>query len=146
MVTQEVGTMIRLGFHPTIVVINNDGYTVERVIHGPAKPHNDVSPWNYQLMLRFFGGPEESRSFSARTYEELIPILDDEEFQSSKQIQVLECFLHKYDSPALLSNLVDLSASRMEWSVQQEDKRYHRSRVNLDGTLTQSGLSRHIQL
>lgn len=137
--------MIRLGFHPTIVVINNGGYTVERVIHGPAKPHNDVSPWNYQLMLRFFGGPDEARSFSARTYEELIPILDDKEFQNSEQIQVLECFLHKYDSPALLSKLVDLSSSRTRMSVQQEDKQYHRSRITLDGTLTQSGLSQQVQ-
>lgn len=94
--------MIRYGFHPTIVVINNEGYTVERVIHGPAKIHNDIAQWDYQLMLKFFGGTGVSKSYSARTYGELMAVLENEDFRASGQVQMLECFLHKYDAPATL--------------------------------------------
>jgi hypothetical protein len=31
---QEISTMMRLGLKPIIFVINNDGYTIERCIHG----------------------------------------------------------------------------------------------------------------
>lgn len=31
---QEVGTMIKNGTRPIIFVLNNSGYTIERVIHG----------------------------------------------------------------------------------------------------------------
>lgn len=31
---QEIGTMIKAGIAPVIFVINNDGYTVERLIWG----------------------------------------------------------------------------------------------------------------
>jgi pyruvate decarboxylase len=123
------------------VVINNDGYTVERVIHGPAKIHNDIASWDYQLMLRFFGATSRSKSYLARTHAELATILEDKDFQASEQIQLLECFLDKYDSPALLSALVDKSGIRSEAALRQEDLHYNRSRVQLDGTLTQSGLS-----
>jgi pyruvate decarboxylase len=123
------------------VVINNDGYTVERVIHGPAKIHNDIATWDYQLMLQFFGASSRSKSYSARTYAELATILEDKDFQLSEQIQLLECFLDKYDSPLLLSTLVDKGGIRGAAALRQEDLHYNRSRVQLDGTLTQSGLS-----
>lgn len=31
---QEIGTMIRRGLKPFIFVLNNDGYEIERQIHG----------------------------------------------------------------------------------------------------------------
>lgn len=133
--------MLRYGFKPIIVVINNEGYTVERVIHGPAKVHNDIGKWDYQSMLRFFGGEGISQSYSARTYAELVSILENPSFQACSQMQVLECHLHKYDAPANLSDLVDIVTPRaieMQW---QMDKQANRSRLVLDGTLAQSGLS-----
>ena len=34
---QELGTFSREGLAPVIVVVNNDGYTVERAIHGEIR-------------------------------------------------------------------------------------------------------------
>ena len=39
---QELGTFSREGLSPVIVVVNNDGYTVERAIHGETAPYNDI--------------------------------------------------------------------------------------------------------
>ena len=47
MTVQELGTVIRHGLTPTVIVVDNDGYTVERAIHGPAQPYNDISRWDW---------------------------------------------------------------------------------------------------
>ena len=44
---QELGTFSREGLSPVIVVVNNDGYTVERVIHGKQAPYNDIVSWSW---------------------------------------------------------------------------------------------------
>ncbi|MDY7024360.1 MAG: thiamine pyrophosphate-binding protein, partial [Cyanobacteriota bacterium] len=45
MTCQELSTIIRLGLNPIIFLINNDGYTVERMIHDGS--YNDIQPWKY---------------------------------------------------------------------------------------------------
>ena len=42
---QSLSTMIRQDLKPIIFVINNDGYTVERMIHGMNEPYNDIKMW-----------------------------------------------------------------------------------------------------
>ena len=44
---QELGTFYREGLSPVIVVVNNDGYTVERAIHGKTAPYNDIVGWRW---------------------------------------------------------------------------------------------------
>jgi len=31
--------------NPLVIVVDNDGYTVERAIHGPAEDSNEISRW-----------------------------------------------------------------------------------------------------
>lgn len=52
---QEVSTMLRHKLTPIIFLLNNDGYTIERVIHGPKMPYNDVQPWQYAKLPNVFG-------------------------------------------------------------------------------------------
>ena len=40
--------MIRQDIKPIIFVINNDGYTVERLIHGMEETYNDIRMWDYK--------------------------------------------------------------------------------------------------
>src|SRR5579862_828478 len=40
---QELSTMVWKGLKPTVFVLNNAGYTVERFIHGPDKEYNDIN-------------------------------------------------------------------------------------------------------
>ena len=51
---QELSTMIRHGLKPVIFLINNDGYTIERVICD--RSYNDVQPWLYHRLPEAFGG------------------------------------------------------------------------------------------
>ncbi|MHB8520426.1 MAG: alpha-keto acid decarboxylase family protein [Limisphaerales bacterium] len=51
---QDLSTMIRNGLKPVIFLINNDGYTIERVISD--RPYNDIQPWHYHKLVDVFGG------------------------------------------------------------------------------------------
>lgn len=44
---QELSSMLRDGQRPLILLLNNEGYTVERAIHGPEQRYNDISLWNW---------------------------------------------------------------------------------------------------
>ena len=46
--------MIWQRLKPVIFLINNDGYTIERVICD--RPYNDIQPWRYHQLVDVFGG------------------------------------------------------------------------------------------
>jgi len=51
---QDLSTMIRNNLKPVIFLINNDGYTIERVIVDHS--YNDIQPWHYHKLVDVFGG------------------------------------------------------------------------------------------
>jgi len=109
MTVQEIGTMIRMGLTPIIIVINNDGYSIERCIWGAERAYNGICrSWNYQLLLQFFGADIPSRTFSIRKREELDYLLTDKTFNKADVIQVVEVHMDKFDYPWRLSGQVDL--------------------------------------
>jgi TPP-dependent 2-oxoacid decarboxylase len=63
---QDLSTMIRNNLKPIIFLINNDGYTIERVI--VDHPYNDIQPWHYHKLVEVFGG---TPGFDVRTEGEL---------------------------------------------------------------------------
>ncbi len=54
MTAQELSTVIRQELSPVIFLMNNRGYTVERVIHDG--PYNDIQNWRYHQLPGLFGG------------------------------------------------------------------------------------------
>jgi indolepyruvate decarboxylase len=51
---QDLSTMIRNHLKPVIFLLNNDGYTIERVIND--RPYNDIQQWKYHQLVDVFGG------------------------------------------------------------------------------------------
>ena len=56
---------------PITFLINNDGYTIERVI--VDRPYNDIQPWQYHKLVDVFGG---GLSLDVHTEGELEAALD----------------------------------------------------------------------
>jgi len=52
----EIGTALRLGLFPYIFVLNNDGYDVERALHGTKAKYNDIQAYDHQLILPMLAG------------------------------------------------------------------------------------------
>ncbi|MEI6810158.1 MAG: thiamine pyrophosphate-dependent enzyme [bacterium] len=55
MTVQEVSTLIRQRCPAIILIINNDGYLVERLLHVDG-PYNDIQAWNYADLPAALGG------------------------------------------------------------------------------------------
>ncbi|TDM02487.1 alpha-keto acid decarboxylase family protein [Macrococcus carouselicus] len=68
---QELSTMIRHQLKPVIFLINNDGYTVERLIHGEKEVYNDIQMWDYTALPATFGGKDHVITQKASTANEL---------------------------------------------------------------------------
>jgi indolepyruvate decarboxylase len=66
MTCQDLSTIIRNRLKPVIILLNNDGYTIERVICD--RPYNDIQPWKYHRLVEVFG---TGLAFDVRTEGEL---------------------------------------------------------------------------
>ncbi|KAM5342216.1 hypothetical protein ACJ41O_015247 [Fusarium nematophilum] len=118
---QEISTMLRHQLVPILLVINNNGFTIERAIHGPEEEYNDISPWRHQLLLETFGarnGRDNSRE--VRTKEEMEVVLQSNNYVEPKEAQLLEVFMDTYDYPWRLEKQVALINARMAAKKKQE--------------------------
>lgn len=110
---QEVGTMIRRGVCPYLFVLNNDGYEIERQIHGWEAKYNDIQPYDHQLLLPFFAGKKSKmpyESIAVHTPEELDSLLKDESFRKADKIRLIEVFMPRGDAPEMLVKQAKLTA------------------------------------
>jgi len=108
---QEISTMIRRGLSPIIFVICNEGYTIERFIHGMESEYNDVQEWKYKDFLAVFGAdPKKSKTFQVRTKQDVHDLFEDKEFSSAPYIQLVELYMPKDDAPLVLKLTAETSA------------------------------------
>ena len=108
---QEISTMIRQGLKPIIFVINNEGYTIERFIHGMDSGYNDIGSWKHTEILSTFGADSaKSKSYQVKTKQEVNDLFHNKEFSSAPFIQVVEMFMPKEDAPRALKMTAEASA------------------------------------
>jgi alpha-keto-acid decarboxylase len=101
---QELGTFCREGLSPVIVVVNNDGYTVERAIHGETAPYNDIVSWSWTDIPNVLGVAKHL-AFRAHTYGELDDALIAAADHKDRMVLV-EAVLPRLEIPRLLVELV----------------------------------------
>lgn len=53
---QELSPMLCRGVCPIVVLFNNNGYLIEKLIHPTDATYNDVQAWKYKDSLTYFGG------------------------------------------------------------------------------------------
>lgn len=99
MTVQELGTIIRLDLDMIVILINNDGYTIERCIHGRNQGYNDISAWRYLKAPGFFGAKKSTYVSSASTYGQLQRILEDKDFINGKGLRMIEIIMEREDAP-----------------------------------------------
>jgi indolepyruvate decarboxylase len=68
MTAQEISTLVRNRCNTIVVLLNNDGYLIERYLHEDGA-YNDVQPWRYADLPKAFGG--DVATFRATTEGEL---------------------------------------------------------------------------
>ncbi|CCH46209.1 pyruvate decarboxylase [Wickerhamomyces ciferrii] len=107
---QEISTMIRWGLTPYIFVLNNAGYTIERLIHGEKASYNDVQPWDHLSLLKTFGA-KDYESIRVSTTGEFDKLANDEAFSKNSKIRLVEIMLPVMDAPLNLVKQAQITAA-----------------------------------
>ena len=107
----ELGSIIRLGIPAVIVLVNNDGYTVERAIHGPGRAYNDIAAWRWTELPSALGADAaRTRSTRVETAAALAAALDVAAAEPAG-LHFIEAVVDRLDVPPLLSALAAAAAA-----------------------------------
>lgn len=107
---QEISTMVRWGLKPYLFVLNNDGYTIERLIHGEKAQYNDIQPWKNLDLLPTFGA-KDYETHRISTTGEWNKLTTDAAFNKNSKIRMIEVMLPVMDAPSTLVAQAQLTAS-----------------------------------
>lgn len=108
---QEISTICKWNCNNTyIYVLNNDGYTIERLIHGENADYNDIQPWNNLQLLPLFNA-KKYETVRVKTVGELDDLFSNKEFAKPDKIRMVEVMLPRMDAPQSLVAQAKLSES-----------------------------------
>lgn len=96
----ELSTSLRYGLTPIVILLNNAGYTTERLMIDGA--FNDVLPWRYTTLVDLFGAGE---AFLVETEEHLERALADA--AAADTLCILEVRLETLDASSALLRLTE---------------------------------------
>ena len=113
MTGMELSTCVRYGLDPIVIILNNGGYTTERLILDGG--FNDVQPWNFGKLPELFGG---GHAFAVETAGELDDALAKARVRDG-QLSIVEVRLDRTDVSQALVRLgarlkAEASAGRPE--------------------------------
>ncbi|WP_237207400.1 alpha-keto acid decarboxylase family protein [Rothia nasimurium] len=99
---QEIGTIIREGVNPVVFLINNDGYTIERSIHGVEAEYNDITAYDWSKIPAAFGGTDANtltlRAATVREFDEACRLAKE----NRDKLVFIEVVTAPMDMPELL--------------------------------------------
>ncbi|HBC2537800.1 TPA: indolepyruvate decarboxylase [Enterobacter cloacae] len=107
---QELGSMLRDKQHPIILVLNNEGYTVERAIHGPEQRYNDIALWNWTQIPQALSLDPQAQCWQVSEAEQLAEVL--EKVAHHERLSLIEVMLPKADIPPLLGAITKALEAR----------------------------------
>ncbi|KAH9835066.1 pyruvate decarboxylase [Teratosphaeria destructans] len=97
---QEVSTMLRHKLPVIIFLIENDGYTIERWVHGMEAGYNDVPKWDYANYPKTVGATHENcSSYKISCRKDLEGLLADPKFGREPRLYFVEMAMPKEDAP-----------------------------------------------
>lgn len=115
---QEVSTIMRHNLNMVIIVLNNSGYTIERILSDdPMDKFNDIANWNYSKLPSVFEG--NCWSACVHTEAELDEILKQTEIEQKDRLSYIELFTEMMDVPYLTKRVVKKLRDKSRASVCQ---------------------------
>lgn len=100
----ELGNMLRLKLKPVIIVLNNNGYTIERELcDNPNDKFNDIVSMNYSKFARVFDGDVWSTKVTtADEFDKALKVT-----QIMNKLCYIEICTDKTDMPALTKEVIE---------------------------------------
>ena len=98
----EIGTMLKTGVKPIVIVINNNGYTTERLLSDNSHAKfNDITQMNYSKFARAFEGDVWATKVNSE--EDLDKAL--KVTQIMNKMCYIEVCTDKFDAPQLMLDI-----------------------------------------
>ncbi|MFK8844964.1 alpha-keto acid decarboxylase family protein [Streptomyces sp. Ac-502] len=110
---QELGTIGRHRLTPVIILVNNDGYTIERATHGPRAAYNDIARWRWSRMPTALGVPRPL-VLSARTPAALDHALS-RAMATTDRLVLIQAYTGKEDVPRTFERLEANRPDKAKW-------------------------------
>ena len=85
-----------------IFVLNNQGYTIERAIHGPEQRYNDIARWNWTQLPPALAGERPVKTLRVSDPDGLRGL---REVADDDRLAFIEVMLPKMDMPELLDTV-----------------------------------------
>lgn len=102
----EISNMMKNNLKPILFVINNEGYTIERILSDdPWDSFNEVIKWDYSKLPQVFEG--DVWIAQAKTNLEFDIVLKQAEIEQKSRMCYIELFTDKMDIPFLTTKIVE---------------------------------------
>jgi indolepyruvate decarboxylase len=105
----ELGTLIRHRIPAIVIVLDNGGYTVERVIHGLHEEYNDIARWDWAALVPAMGPAQRAVGVRVDTVGALRHAL--EAARSDDRLTLIQAVVPADDVPPVLRTLAEAAAA-----------------------------------
>ncbi len=107
MTGNELSSIVRHGFNPIVIVLDNKGYGTERFLH--AGDFNDIHPWRYHKLPEVFGG---GTGYEVRTEGEFNRALNSA-WSETRAMSLIQVHIDKQDVSKALARLAERLKQRV---------------------------------
>lgn len=109
MTGMELSTVVRHGFAPIVIVLDNGGYGTERFLHPGDWEYNEIHSWNYSRLPDVLGG---GKGYEVRTEGEFDRALQAA-WEDRSQMSLLHVHLDREDASEPLRRLAERLSDRI---------------------------------
>ncbi len=115
MTGNELSTIIRSGFSPILIILDNHGYGTERYLHEGVWKYNEINPWAYHQLPEIYGG---GRGFLVSTEAEFAEALS-QAWADPSCAQIIQAKLAEGDASQTLLRLAERLGQRVGKAAKQ---------------------------
>jgi indolepyruvate decarboxylase len=105
----ELSTLVRHGFNPIVIVLDNHGYGTERVLQPDSWAYNEIHPWAYHQLPLIYGG---GRGYLVETEQQFSQALE-RAWQETSQLHLIQAKLVEGDASRTLTQLANRLGQRI---------------------------------
>ena len=110
MTGNELSTLIRNGFSPILIILDNHGYGTERYLQEGEWKYNEIHPWNYHKLPEVYGG---GKGYLVTTEGEFSAALK-EAWTDRSQLHIIQAKLAEGDASMTLLRLAERLGARVK--------------------------------
>lgn len=103
MTGMELSTVVRQGFSPIVIVLDNHGYGTERMLHPGDWEYNEIHPWKYRALPEVLGG---GTGYEVRTEGDFDEALE-KAWQDQTAMSLIQVHLSVTDRSRTLERLAE---------------------------------------